>query len=690
MGASLVLLAAVTVPLTLQQQAGFALGAFLTALIVQHLEPSKRGTLAIAIISTIISTRYIYWRATETLTFDNPLAMMLGLGLFLAEIYAWAILVLGYLQCIWPLPRPLRQIQGPPQAWPTVDVYIPTYNESLDIVQDTVLAAMSIDYPAERIRVYILDDGRRPEFKAFAAKIGCGYITRENNVGAKAGNLNNALKQTDGDLICVFDADHISTRAFLQMTVGWFQADPNLALLQTPHYFYSPDPIQRNVNSVRDIQGEGALFYGIVQEGNDFWNAAFFCGSCAIIRRHALKDTDGFATATVTEDAHTALKLQRKGWGSAYLNIRLSAGLATERLALHIGQRARWARGMTQIFRLDNPLLGPGLTVWQRLCYLNAALHFQFPLPRVVFLTAPLCYLVLGQNIIHASPFMILAFAGPHLVFSHLGNNRVQKNYNRSIWNEVYETILCFHLIGPSILPLFNPRSGKFNVTDKGGLLEKAYFDWRSLRPHMIVCVLLLIGICWGVIRLLRGGGDVQTTTLNVFWTIYNLMILTTTLVVGHEKRQVRNTLRAAARIPCVLYYDDGHALQTFTRDISMGGAGLERPPGPLGDDATEGRRPTHLELRMADRPFIFPVSPVRAARDIISVRFDNLSLENRRLLVLAVFGRADAWPSGDEAPQLTVTKAFSDLLRANISLLPGVGARLARQARRAPLAPAE
>src|SRR5262249_27733881 len=163
---------------------------------------------------------------------------------------------------------PVRQILGPPSEWPRVDVYIPTYNEALDIVQDTVLAAMSMDYPADRFKVYLLDDGRRPDFAAFAKAAGAEYIIRPDNKHAKAGNLNHALKQTDGELVVVFDADHVATRAFLQMTIGWFGADPKLALIQTPHYFYSPDPVQRNVTAVRDIQGEGALFYGVVQEGN--------------------------------------------------------------------------------------------------------------------------------------------------------------------------------------------------------------------------------------------------------------------------------------------------------------------------------------------------------------------------------------------------------------------------------------
>jgi len=129
-----------------------------------------------------------------------------------------------------------------------------------------------------------------------------------------------------------------------------------LACFRRRIIFYSPDPFERNLSQFRRIPNEGELFYGLVQDGNDFWNAAFFCGSCAVIRRTALQEIGGIAVETVTEDAHTSLRLQRNGWNTAYINIPQAAGLATESLSGHIGQRIRWARGMIQILRLDNPL----------------------------------------------------------------------------------------------------------------------------------------------------------------------------------------------------------------------------------------------------------------------------------------------------------------------------------------------
>ena len=110
--------------------------------------------------------------------------------------------------------------------WPTVDLFIPTYNEPLAVVQNTVFGALSVDYPPDKLRIYILDDGRREEFREFAEAIGVGYITRDNNIHAKAGNLNHALGLTDGELLALFDSDHVPNRAFLQLTVGWFMRRP--------------------------------------------------------------------------------------------------------------------------------------------------------------------------------------------------------------------------------------------------------------------------------------------------------------------------------------------------------------------------------------------------------------------------------------------------------------------------------
>src|ERR1019366_1579318 len=183
--------------------------------------------------------------------------------------------------------------------------------------------------------------------------------------------------------------------------------------------------------------------YRIVQDGNDFWNATFFCGSCALLRRSILDEVGGIAVETVTEDAHTSLRMQKLGYNTAYMNIPQAAGLATETLAAHVGQRIRWARGMIQILRTDNPLFGWKMKLSQRLCYFNAMAHFLYAVPRLVFLLAPLVYLLMGRTIIPGYWAAILVYALPHLILSNLTNSRVQGSHRHSFWNEIYETVLA-------------------------------------------------------------------------------------------------------------------------------------------------------------------------------------------------------------------------------------------------------
>ncbi|WP_312816643.1 UDP-forming cellulose synthase catalytic subunit [Atlantibacter subterraneus] len=605
---------------------------------------SKKHSISVVmmVVSALMSTRYIYFRATQTLHFNSEIEAILGIGLFLAELYIWVILLLTYLQTVFPLKRGIVPLPDDVSTWPTVDIYIPSYNESLEVVRDTVLAAQCIDYPRDKLNIYLLDDGKRREFAVFAADVGVGYITRNDNSHAKAGNLNHALKLTKGELICVFDCDHVATRIFLQATVGSFLQDPKLALLQTPHYFYSPDPFERNLSLGKNIPNEGSLFYGPIQQGNDNWNATFFCGSCAVIRRSALEEIGGFAVETVTEDAHTALKMQRLGWKSAFLAIPLAAGLATERLVLHVIQRTRWARGMTQIFRMDNPLFGRGLTWQQRCCYLSAMLYFQFALPRVAFLTAPLAYLLFNMNIIHSSAGLIFAYALPHLLLTIYLNSRMNGRYRYSFWGEIYDIVLAFHLILPTAITMIFPKRGKFNVTDKGGLLNIGYFDFSVVRPHLIVAILLAIGIIAGLVRAFAHdyfAVDPKVIALNVGWGIYSLVFLLAAIAVARETRQTRKTIRIDVDVPVIIHYASGISSRTHTQDLSMGGCRIVVPDNRhLSDEIEE------IELQLQSGSISIPVSVIGSDDEFIRLMFEDIPLSRRRELVRVVLARADAW----------------------------------------------
>jgi len=653
-------------PMDSQKQYIFGLISIGALFIAGTISKKRSVSLVMVAMSVLLSTRYMYFRLTQTLHFNSEIETLLGMGLFLAEVYVWVMLLLSYLQTAWPLKRDIVPLPDDTSLWPTVDVYIPSYNEPLEVVRDTVLAAQCLDYPRDKLKIYLLDDGKRSEFAVFAADVGVGYITRNDNAHAKAGNLNHAMKLTHGELICVFDCDHVATRIFLQATVGGFLQDPKLALVQTPHYFYSPDPFERNLSVGRNIPNEGALFYGPIQQGNDNWNATFFCGSCAVIRRSALDQIGGFAVETVTEDAHTALKLQRLGWGSAFIDIPLAAGLATERLGLHVIQRTRWARGMTQIFRLDNPLLGRGLTLQQRLCYLSAMLYYQFALPRIAFLTAPLAYLLFNLNIIHSSASLIFAYALPHLFLAVYVNSRLNGHFRYSFWGEIYDLVLAFHIVLPTAVTMLFPKRGKFNVTDKGGLLNVGYFDFSVVRPHLIIALLLGAGVIAGIVRACAHdyfGVDPRVIALNVGWGLYSLIFLLAAIAVARETRQTRKTIRIEVEIPVLIHYASGIVSRSQTADLSMGGCRIVAPDDRHLKDEIE-----EIELLLHSGAIALPVQTVASDESAIRLMFNDIPLARRRELVRVVLARADAWihpPKPQDNPfrsMLTIVRCVFDL----------------------------
>ncbi|POZ62894.1 UDP-forming cellulose synthase catalytic subunit [Chromobacterium alticapitis] len=637
----------VTTPFDEGSQAAFSGVLLLIALWVRRV-PGQVTTLILMVFSAVVSTRYVWWRVTSTLNDDTWMNLTFGLLLLSAELFAWIVLLLGFFQSSWVLQRPIEPLPEDESKLPTVDVLIPIYNEPLRVLRPTVMAALRMDWPFDKLRVHVLDDGRREEVREFASRIGANYITREEHKHAKAGNINHALGVTDGEFVAIFDCDHIPTHSFLRSTMGGFLKDDQLSLVQTPHHFFSADPFERNLDTQGKVPNEGELFYGRVQDGNDLWNATFFCGSCAVLRRTHLMSVGGIATDTVTEDAHTSLKLHRSGYRSAYINRVQAAGLATESLSAHIGQRIRWARGMAQIFRCDNPLFGKGLTWAQRLCYLNAMLHFLNGMPRLIFLLSPLAFLFFHAYTIYAPALGIVLYVLPHMVFSVLCNSRMHSQFRRSFWGEVYETVLACYIIPPTTVALLFPGLGRFNVTAKGGVMEEDYVDWSISWPYLGLLAVILAGMGFGAYRLWNGlASEVGTVIVNLIWAGYNAMLLGVALAVARELRQVRVTHRVRAKLPVTLHLPDGRACRCHTLDYSEGGMALQL----TSQSRLKLPRDTELDLslRVEGRSYAFPCRLVFSKGDRLSVRFVDLTLPQQSDLVQCTFGRSDAWEEREE-----------------------------------------
>ncbi len=653
-----------SLPLAWPQQAVLGLLMLLLCIWLSRVSDSYLITLTLMMMSMFATFRYAWWRVSTVIAFFHdpgtkwgPVDAFFILLLLGAEAYAFSILYLGFLQTVWPLRRAPVALPDDAEEWPEVDLLIPTYNEPLEVVRYTALASLNIDWPADKLHVYILDDGNREEFRGFALEAGIGYITRGDNQGAKAGNINNALESLTAPFVAIFDSDHVPTRSFLQMTMGWFLRDPKLGILQTPHHFYSPDPFERNLGQFKVIPNEGELFYGIVQDGNDFWNAAFFCGSCAVLRRSALDEIGGIAAETVTEDAHTSLRMQTHGWNTAYINIPQAAGLATERLSAHVKQRIRWARGMVQILRIENPLFAPRLKLAQRLCYFNAMTHFLYALPRLIFLTAPLIYLIFGFTNVPGYWIAILAYALPHLTLSSVTNSRIQGYHRHSFWNEIYETVLSPYILLPTLTALINPRAGKFNVTSKGGMVTQTFFDARIAQPFMVLLAFNLLGLLMVFPRFLHipglgwlwDGTHPGTIITNALWTSFNIVILSVCIAVAREARQTRQHVRINFAAPVRALLPDGRMVPGQTIDVSSGGLAMELLEGM---EAQEGE-PVRVIFPLRTGDAELPGRVVDASGGILRVHFDPLTVAEEEMLTMVLFSRADSWLGWGESREV-------------------------------------
>lgn len=441
----------------------------------------------VTVIAVAFTLYYLIWRLSTL----NPDAMMLSWLLWLAEAYGLMVFLL-YAFMTWRLVYP---VPPKPKRSPIVDVFIATYNEPIDVLRATMAGCTKIRYPH---RTYILDDGGREEVRALAAAFDCEYIARPTHEGAKAGNLNYALRRTNGELIATLDADHIPLPGFLDETIGFFE-DPTVAAVQGPQLFYNLDSFEHESPDWH----EQKLFFHVILPGKNRTNSAFWCGTPSVLRRSAIESIGGIAEETVTEDLHTSIRLARHGYHVVYIDRPLAVGLAPATLKDFLAQRFRWAQGAMQVFRKDNPLCGRGLTLSQRLSFFSSMETYFDALQKLTLLAIPILVLVTGALPISTlswsfwvrfTPYMILTFSALWLLGRGIYN----------IWDILlYDAIKMFTFTS-ALRTLITGRTRPFQVTSKvAGDGNRSPFQ-PLFTPHWVMMGLSLAAIAVGVVHLIH------------------------------------------------------------------------------------------------------------------------------------------------------------------------------------------
>ena len=674
---ALIVAAIITLPVSLEVHLVTSVVLIMGMAIIKTLRLEGNWRLLLLTFGTIIVLRYAFWRTTSTLPPINQWGDFIpGLILYLAEMYCIVMLFLSLFVVIRPLPpRPSVRLR-PGDPVPLVDVFIPTYNEDYELLAGTLAAAKAMDYPADRFTVWLLDDGgteakrnqkdpdkaeaameRFEKLNALCAELDCRYLTRAENEHAKAGNLNNGLAHSFGEFVAVFDADHAPARDFLQETVPYFAQDSQLFLVQTPHFFLNPDPLERNLRTFETMPSENEMFYGIIQRGLDRWNAAFFCGSAALLRREALLTNNGFAGRSITEDCETAIELHSKGWNSVYVDRPLVAGLQPATFASFIGQRTRWAQGMMQILLFSFPLFKRGLMPGQRLSYMSSTLFWLFPLPRMIFLFAPFCYLFLDLQIFTASGGEFAAYTLTYVVVNLVMQNSLFGRWRWPWISELYEYIQSVHLLGALASVARNPSKPTFNVTAKDESVDRSRLSELS-RPFYLIFLLLLVALAMTVFKVISEPYQAEITLVVGGWNVFNLILAGCALGVVSERREVRSSRRVSIERRCEIRGADGTWVKGTIMNVSSGGLAILSPSGAagLGRGAPTSVRFTPLSNVPATELALFVRSTASEGKGItLGCRFMPENGGDYRLIADLLYANSGVWQQRQKSRQINI-----------------------------------
>lgn len=523
----------------------------------QRLGHSEFAIKLLAVAALVVGIAYLGWRAAFTL---NESALWLAIPLFLAECHGYLTFLL-YAFMSWDI-RPWKRGEAPEGA--TVDIFIPTYNESPDILAITVAGALQVH---GNPTIYVLDDGRRAWVRDLCNRTGVQYLARPDNQHAKAGNINHALRHTSGEFIVVLDADHVPAPAILEDTLGYF-ADHSVAAVQGPQEFYNNDSFQH----ARDGSDwhEQSVFYHVIQPGKNRTNSVFWCGSPSVVRRRALEEIGGVATETVTEDLHTSIRFQRAGWRVVFHDGIIARGIAPEDFNAYITQRLRWAQGAMQVIRRET--WRSGLNWEQRVNYFASTTTYFDAFRKLTFLAVIPTILFTGQLPIDAPVIPFLAFWTAWFVLSQGANIALGRGHYRWLTIEMFDLLKMFAFARASLTLLWE-GTVRFRVTPKA--LPGAKNLHPLLVPHVLLIGTYAIAFVVGALRVLGpfAHNNAAAIVAAMAWAAFVMFALS--VIAWRTFHHVNR--RASHRLPLHL---DGHCLDGDLRpaaiqfrDVSLSGA---------------------------------------------------------------------------------------------------------------------
>lgn len=540
---------------------------------------------ALIVCTFLMHTVYIVFRL-GTFNLHDPASTVASVALYATEFMHYLMMCCFYLQMAWTIDRTqqaneFERLVTNADYLPRVAFFIPTYDEGEELLRRTIVGAQAVEYPHKT--VYLLDDGthldeQEPprDMAKLAKELGCEYIARSDNKGAKAGNLNNALSQTDEDLIAFLDCDNIPSVHFLKRMVGFF-SDPEIAMVISSLHYYNAQTSTGNVGIEMLVASDHARSLGMSQTGRDAFNALLCFGTSYIVRRDALERIEGIPTETLCEDWATSIRLQAHGYKTYFLDEVLSSGMAAECVSEFVQQRLRWCQGTVQSIytKLSNPLRISGLNIVQRIVHLFGVLYYFMFVANVVAFAIPPLYFIFGIVPIQANLTQFIVFFVPFFLIYNVMYLALSRSFSSLVSSQISDYLLTFPLAAVVITTLIDPSKRIFRVTNKNmTIAENSIVPWLGL-PLFCMFMIYLGGILIGFGNVTWLGVDGPLGAY-IGWCIYRMVLFWMAFQAATNLQQRRQGIRFGLTTICQLSDGNGVTLgEGSVSDISEYGVQL-------------------------------------------------------------------------------------------------------------------
>jgi cellulose synthase (UDP-forming) len=416
---------------------------------------------------------------------------------------------------------------------PSIDILVTVAGEDPAVVRRTVTSAVAMNYTH---KTFILDDGKSAAIKKLADELGVGYITRLNRNFAKAGNVNNGLKQCKGEFFTIFDADQVADPDFITKLLPYME-NQKLAMVQSPQFFSNTHEfIALGTSQAQEI------FYKHICPSKNISDAAFCVGTNMIFRRKAIDQIGGIAEISHSEDIWTSFLLHEKGWSTLFINEILARGQAPSTIPAYFKQQLRWARGGLGMLFFRNPLFSKHLNADQKMHYFSSNIFYLVGISILVYILMPIIYLMFGIKplntdsgaiwLLHYIPYLVLYYS---LSFLLIGKMHIAT---------VATALGSFY---PYLLAIFTTLFGtkhEWVATTAAGKAKSRDALMQWIWPHILLINLTLFSLVIGWFETV----NFWATLFNTAWALWNMYLLI--IFVTGEKRVVNDDSTNESALP--------------------------------------------------------------------------------------------------------------------------------------------